>query len=90
MLDLPFRELLWQGWIRSLLGAIPYAIACYMADKMWPARTLMMFILQIAAILPVFVLCEAAMFWPEVVPFVRSRLSSLRPASVTAGAGGGR
>jgi O-antigen/teichoic acid export membrane protein len=88
MLKLPMRSLLWQGWIRALIAAVPYAIACSFADRFWQPHTLLGFMLQIAAILPIFVLFEAFMFWREAAPFVREWFKGLRPASAVASASG--
>ena len=90
MLELPFRTLLWQGWFRPLLAAIPYAIACYLADKLWPAQSLLMFIAQTAALLPIFAIFQGFMFWNEAGPLLRNRLSTLRPDATGASAGGVR
>jgi hypothetical protein len=88
MLELPIGKLLWQGWIRTLIAALPYAVACYFSDRFWHAQSLIGFILQIAAILPIFVVFEGAMFWREGVPFLRERFKSLRPPPAVASASG--
>ena len=87
-IKLPFGELFWQGWIRPVLAAVPYAAACYFADRFWHAQSLLMFIAQIAALLPIFAVFQAAMFWREIGPHIRSRISAWGTRSIATTAGG--
>ena len=49
---MPVRTYLWQTWIRTALAVVPFGLACAVAERMWPARNLAVFFLQIAALLP--------------------------------------
>ena len=64
---IPLRRLLWQGWIRPIAAAIPFAAACAAADRWWPAASLVGFGLQMIALLPVFAAGVAVVFWKELV-----------------------
>jgi O-antigen/teichoic acid export membrane protein len=53
---------LWQAWFKPGLAIIPFALACALAERYWPARNLFFFFLQIAVLLPLFPLTLAALF----------------------------
>ena len=55
----------WQSWIRPLIAAVPFAIACFVEDRRWVATDLFRFFLQIAAILPIFAAGTLLVFWKE-------------------------
>jgi O-antigen/teichoic acid export membrane protein len=42
-----------EFWIRPLLAVVPFAIASYTVERLWPVSSLRGFFLQVAAILPV-------------------------------------
>jgi O-antigen/teichoic acid export membrane protein len=65
LLAIPTRQYLWQSWIRPALAAVPYAAACYVTERYWPAADLAEFFLQVAVTLPVFLLGAAACFWND-------------------------
>lgn len=65
VLDIPVRKFLWEGWTKMTLCAIPYAIVCAVTDRYWHAGNLAEFFLQIAAVLPVYVLSVIAVFRGE-------------------------
>jgi O-antigen/teichoic acid export membrane protein len=71
LVEIPVRTYLWQTWFRTALGALPFAIACVLAERYWPARNLVYFFLQIAALLPLFPLTLALIFQREVSGKVR-------------------
>ncbi len=73
IVNVPARHYLWQGWIRAGAPAIPFGIACYWADRFWVADSLVHFFLQIAGLMPVFLLGVAACFWKEMIWQWRSR-----------------
>jgi O-antigen/teichoic acid export membrane protein len=60
------REFFWQGWGRLMLAATPYGLACFLADHYWHPGNLATFFLQIALVLPVFVVGVLVVFWKEV------------------------
>ncbi len=62
VLHIPIRKFLWEGWAKISLCSIPYGIACAITDKKWHAGNLVLFFLQIAAILPIYVICVLVVF----------------------------
>ena len=62
LVEIPVRTYLWQTWIRTGLAIIPFALACAVAERYWPAHNLFIFFLQIAALLPLFALTLAVIF----------------------------
>jgi O-antigen/teichoic acid export membrane protein len=63
-------EVLWKVWAPMFLSSVPFAIATYAVGAFFPARSLAMFIGQVLATLPVFLLTVAVVFWS----FLRSQL----------------
>lgn len=55
-----------QSWLRPALGAVPFALACAITDRLWAAENLLYFFLQIAAIFPIFVGGVVLCFWKEI------------------------
>jgi O-antigen/teichoic acid export membrane protein len=76
------REYFWQTWIRTGLAVLPFALACYLAERFWPARNLAYFFTQIVAVLPLFALGLAAVYWKEISLVLKSRVKSLGPEHV--------
>ncbi len=68
---MPVRTYLWQTWFRTALGILPFALACYLAERYWPARNLFIFFLQIAVMLPLFPITLGLIFRSEVVVKIR-------------------
>jgi len=68
---------LWQTWAYSAVCFLPFALACLLSDRFWKPTTLLQFFLQIAAILPLFLVGTAMLFWNRVNPTLRARLNSL-------------
>jgi O-antigen/teichoic acid export membrane protein len=65
ILHVPVRRYLWQGWGRVTVCVVPFAAACALTDRIWPAAHLLQFFLQMAVILPIYAVCVVAMFWRE-------------------------
>lgn len=65
LVDMPIHRYLYQSWIRPGLAVLPFAIACYVADRFWQARHLWQFIAQIVALLPVFGIMLPLLFRTE-------------------------
>lgn len=55
MLGMSLQTFLWEGWIRPIMAALPYAFACYWTDRHWSPVHLITFFLQIAAVLPLYI-----------------------------------
>jgi hypothetical protein len=81
---MPIRTYLWQTWFRTGLGVIPFALACALSERLWPAHSLITFFLQIAALLPLLPLAFALIFRNEVVTqwqeWLRRRRLSTTPS----------
>jgi O-antigen/teichoic acid export membrane protein len=73
LVEISLPEYLWQTWIRTFLAAIPFSLGCYLAERYWPARSLMVFFLQIAVLLPLFPLTLALVYRAELVEQIRAR-----------------
>jgi O-antigen/teichoic acid export membrane protein len=71
LVDIPVRTYLWQTWFRTGLAAIPFALACAIAERFWRAPNLAVFFLQIAVLLPLFPAMLALIFRNEVVAQAR-------------------
>ncbi len=74
VLGVRVRDFVWHAWLRIALASIPYAIACWWTERIWPAHNLVYFFLQIAVVLPAYILPVAAMFWKDAAPLLRDRL----------------
>ena len=63
-------EVLWNVWAPMFLSAIPFAIATYAVDVLYPARNLTIFFLQVFATLAIFLITIGLVFRS----YVRSQL----------------
>jgi hypothetical protein len=61
-----------QAWIKSYVAVIPFAIACYVVEQQWTAHSLLLFAVQMVALLPFLIGGVALCFWREVVDWLRS------------------
>ena len=68
---------LWQTWGRTVLAAVPYAVACYFVERYWPVRNLAIFFLQIAILLPLFPLALAVVYRVELGVILLKRFPRL-------------
>ena len=75
LLEIPVARHIFQSWIRPALAVVPFAIACYAAERYWPAASLAGFVLQIALLLPIYALAVLASFWKDVRLLWRTRLA---------------
>jgi len=84
LLEMSIRTYLWQAWFRTGLGIIPFALACAASERFWRAHSLIVFFLQIAALLPLLPLGFALIFRNEVVTqwreWLRRRRLSATPS----------
>jgi O-antigen/teichoic acid export membrane protein len=85
LVAMPVRTYLWQTWFRTALGVVPFAVACALTERYWPARNLAFFFLQIAALLPLLPLTLALIFRSEftlqVSEWKRMRSKSNQPSN---------
>jgi O-antigen/teichoic acid export membrane protein len=79
-LAVPVRTYIWMGWMKITFCSVPFAIACFLADKHWHAASMAGFFGQVFALLPVYVLSVLIGFPRETESAYRqwsaSRLSS--------------
>jgi O-antigen/teichoic acid export membrane protein len=66
MLKLKPLKLATQIWMKPAVALIPFAVATYFAERYWVPSNLIKFFLQIAALCPLIILGNAAVFWSEV------------------------
>ncbi len=76
-LDVPITTYLSLGWGKAVLGAIPYGIACFYADRIWHPHSLLVFFLQILATLPIYAAFMALVFPDERRQVIDRLLSSI-------------
>ena len=65
-LGVPAWTYMWQGWGKISLLALPFGIACAMADKYWHAASLITFFGQVFATLPVYAIFAIWIFKDEI------------------------
>jgi len=75
LLQMPVRSYLWQAWLRTTISVIPFGLACAVAERFWQAHNLVVFFLQITALLPLLPLALLLTFRSEVVEQARKWLS---------------
>lgn len=84
ILGVPIHRYLWQGWGRITVCVVPFAAACAVTDRVWPAAHLFQFFAQMAVILPIYAVCVVAMFWKESRGLLEKWQTSRRPAVLQA------
>jgi O-antigen/teichoic acid export membrane protein len=70
-------EVLWKIWSPMYLATIPFALATYAIGVLFPARTLTIFILQVIATLPIFLITVGLVFRTYVRDQLLPRFRSL-------------
>ena len=70
-------EVLWKIWAPMYLATIPFAVATYAVEVLFPARTLTVFILQVFATLPIFLITVGLVFRTYVRDQLLPRFRSL-------------
>jgi len=69
----PLRGYLWRAWIQPFGAAVPFGIACLLTNRYWSAQHLATFFLQIAAILPVYLVAVFFLFRGEILGEIKKR-----------------
>lgn len=77
LIQLSRRTYLWQAWVKPAVAVAPFAVACFFADRYWPAQHLITFFLQIAALLPLVLVGVVASFGTEALIQLRRGTSWL-------------
>jgi O-antigen/teichoic acid export membrane protein len=76
LVGLSRSEVVWRVWAPMFLAAIPFAVATYAVGVLFPARTLTIFMLQVIATLPIFLITIGLVFRTyvrnQLLPRVRS------------------
>ncbi len=70
LVGLSYSEVMSKVWAPVFLSSVPFAIATYAVNVLFPARSLAVFFLQVMAVLPVFFIAVGLVFRE----YVRSRL----------------
>ena len=65
VLDIPVKRYLWEGWGKITLCSVPYALACFFADRYWHPTSMLPFFIEIAEILPIYALGVLLAFHAE-------------------------
>jgi len=73
LLQLSLRSYLWKAWGYAALAAVPFGVACWYQEHHVQANDLVHFFAQTTAIVPVFVLPAALLFWKKASPYVLAR-----------------
>ena len=47
VLGIPIGTMVWEGWVKPVLCAVPYGVVCWLADRVWHPANLATFFLQI-------------------------------------------
>lgn len=66
LVGIGYREVFLKVWAPVFICAVPFAMASYAVDALYPARHMATFILQTIALLPIFALSVAWIFWDKV------------------------
>ena len=80
VLGIPARTYVWDGWGKITLCSLPFAAACALTEHFWHAPNLVIFLAQIIAILPVYLVCVLALFRTEARSALHKWQSSRRLA----------
>jgi O-antigen/teichoic acid export membrane protein len=80
LIGLPVRTFVMQSWVRGTAAVVPFAAACFLAERFWPAPTLFIFFLQIAVLVPLVPLVAGLVFRAETSELVRKWRTRHRPA----------
>jgi O-antigen/teichoic acid export membrane protein len=76
LVGISYREVFIKVWGPVFLCAVPFAAASYAVNAFFPARNMIMFILQTTALLPIFVLSVGWMFRDRVKRIILPTLKS--------------
>jgi O-antigen/teichoic acid export membrane protein len=76
LVDVSFVQVFRNVWGPVLICAIPYSFASYAVDMLLPARTMIVFMLQTIALLPIFAAAVGVMFRDNVRRQILPRIKS--------------
>jgi len=78
LVNIELWEYVWQTWIRTGIAILPFAAACYLAERYWPAGNLAFFLLQSILLLPLFAIGLGIVYWKELRHRLNTRLGWFR------------
>jgi len=78
LLNVALPSYFWESWIRPGLATVPFCLGCISAERYWTATGVVVFFLQIAALLPLLPIGLILLFWREVNYEWQSRDSLFR------------
>lgn len=76
LVGLSYSEVVWKVWAPVYLSSVPFAIVTYAVNARFPAHNLMVFFLQVLAVLPVFYIMIGLVFRNYVRSEILPRISS--------------
>jgi O-antigen/teichoic acid export membrane protein len=76
-LRVPLWHYVWQSWVRPALCVIPFAVACFLSEKGWPALHMWNFMTQIGCILPIFLFGFGVGYRKELIIYVSKKWPKL-------------
>jgi O-antigen/teichoic acid export membrane protein len=71
IVGMSLRTYVGQAWLKPAVAVLPFAAACYLSDRFWPAKHLIVFFLQIGASLPLVLLGVIISFGDEAIVQLR-------------------
>ena len=76
LVGLSYFEVVWKVWAPVYLSSVPFAIATYAVNLLFPASNLLVFFLQVLALMPIFLITIGLVFRTyvrtQILPKVRS------------------
>ena len=76
LVGIGYGEVFLKVWAPVFLCAVPFAMASFAVDMLYPARHMSTFILQTIALLPIFALSVTWIFWDKVKRKILPRIKS--------------
>jgi O-antigen/teichoic acid export membrane protein len=75
LVDAPLGWYLSRTWIASFAAGIPFGLACWLTERHWPVQNLALFFIQIASVLPVYLITIFCFFRKDILEELRKRTS---------------
>jgi O-antigen/teichoic acid export membrane protein len=68
-----------QAWLKPFIAAVPFTLVSIYIEGFNAPHSLLVFFMQVAMALPVFIISVAVLYWFEMIRIVRSAWTLLRP-----------
>jgi O-antigen/teichoic acid export membrane protein len=75
---------LWRAWVIPFAAGVPFGLACYLSERYWQVHHLATFFLQIAAVLPIYLVAVGLVFRKEVLKELQKRTNWFSSSNPTA------